>query len=163
KVQVDYEKINGCPNGCLGNKHCLNRKNKNISTCCSPINSLTEKQRRGLEKHLKNVLPGESVQVYTCMRYWLPSAETTIDDMVDDKRTHAVILPSYPQFSMTTTGSSVRDWENHRKKRFADEAPWKESHVKNYYLNPNYLEAMNDRIDQALNAMDEEPRNKTHL
>lgn len=163
-VAEDYEEINGCPKGCMGNKHCPNRKNKVVSTCCSPINSLTEQQRRGLEKHLDSVLP-ENVEskVYTCMRYFVPFAETTMQDMVDDGITHAVMVPLYPQFSWTTTGSSFRDWETKRDEKFGHSTPWKEFHVKNYYLNPNYLKAMNSRIDEALAEMDEETRNKTHL
>lgn len=163
KVQEDYEQINGCPQGCMGNKHCLNRKNSTVSTCCSPINSLTEKQRRSLEKHLKNTLPDHFVKVYTCMRYWLPFAETTMDDMAEDHITHAVMVPLYPQFSWTTTGSSFRDWETRRTGKFGKDTPWKEFYVKNYHRNPNYLQALNSRIDEALNAMDEETRNKTHL
>lgn len=162
-VQKDYEEINGCPKGCMGNKHCLNRKNSEVSTCCSPINSLTEKQRRGLEKHLKSLLPDQYVKVYTCMRYWLPFADTTMDDMVEDGITHAVMVPLYPQFSWTTTGSSYRDWETQAKKKFGDHRPWNEFHIKNYYQNSYYLQAINDRIDQSLDAMDEETRNKTHL
>ncbi|MDR8392474.1 ferrochelatase [Aliifodinibius sp. S!AR15-10] len=163
-VAEDYEEINGCPKGCTGNKHCPNRKNSVVSTCCSPINGLTEQQRRSLEKHLKKVLPGNvEANVYTCMRYFVPFAETTMQDMVDDGITHAVMVPLYPQFSWTTTGSSFRDWETKRKKKFGDDTPWKEFHVKNYYLNPDYLEAMNARIDEELDAMDEETRNKTHL
>jgi len=162
-VQKDYEEINGCPKGCMGNKHCLNQKNSEVSTCCSPINSLTEKQRQGLEKHLKSLLPGQFVKVYTCMRYWLPFADTTMDDMLEDGITHAVMVPLYPQFSWTTTGSSYRDWETQGREKFGESKPWKEFHIKNYYRNKNYLKAINDRIDQALDAMDEETRNKTHL
>jgi len=162
-VQEDYEEINGCPKGCMGNKHCLNRKKSITSTCCSPINSLTEKQRRGLEKHFKKILPEYTVKVYTCMRYWLPFAETTMDDMVEDDITHAVMVPLYPQFSWTTTGSSYRDWETKRDDKFGEDTPWKEFHVKNYHLDENYLSAMNDRIDEALAEMDEETRNKTHF
>lgn len=162
-VAEDYREINGCPKGCTGNKHCLNRQNRVVSNCCSPINGLTEAQRRGLEKHFKKALPDVTVKVYTCMRYWIPFAETTMEDMVEDGITHAVMLPLYPQFSWTTTGSSYRDWETKRKDRFSDETPWKEFHVKNYHRNPHYLQAMNNRIDQALEEMDEETRNKTHL
>src|SRR6056297_3151871 len=163
-VQEDYEEINGCPRGCMGNKHCLNRKNSVTSTCCSPINSLTEKQRRGLEKRLNSMMPDQEFKVYTCMRYWLPFAETTMEDMVEDGITHAVMMPLYPQFSWTTTGSSYRDWENVVQEKFPDgEKPWKELHVKNYYLNESYLSAINDRIDEALERMDEETRNKTHF
>lgn len=163
-VAEDYKEINGCPNGCTGNKHCFNRKNKVVSDCCSPINGLTEAQRRSLEKIFKTVLPVHEVKVYTCMRYWLPFADTVMDDMIDDGITHTVLMPLYPQFSWTTTGSSFRDWENVIEEKFPEgEKPWKEFHVKNYYLNESYLSAINERIDEALDKMDEETRNKTHF
>jgi ferrochelatase len=163
-VAKDYKKINGCPNGCTGNKHCFNRKNKEISNCCSPINGFTESQRRSLEKHLKETLPGQDVKVYTCMRYWLPFANTVMDDMIEDGITHTVLMPLYPQFSWTTTGSSFRDWENTLKEKFPNgKKPWKEFHVKNYHLNESYLRSVNERIDEALGQMDNETRRKTHL
>lgn len=163
-VAEDYKKINGCPNGCTGNKHCLNRQNREVSECCSPINGLTEAQRRGLEKRFKSILPDHEVKVYTCMRYWLPFANQTMDDMVEDGITHTVLMPLYPQFSWTTTGSSFRDWETVLKNKFPDgKKPWQEFHVKNYHRNEHYLEAINERIDEALDEMDEETRRKTHV
>ncbi|MGM0587213.1 MAG: ferrochelatase [Bacteroidota bacterium] len=162
-VAEDYKEINGCPKGCTGNKHCFNRKNKEVSTCCSPINGLTERQRRALEKSLKKELPDQFVKVYTCMRYWLPFADTTMEDMKEDGITHAVMVPLYPQFSWTTTGSSFRDWETVRNDKFGEELPWEEYYVKNYHLNENYLQSMNERIDEALAAMDDDTRQKTHL
>ena len=163
-VAEDYKEINGCPKGCTGNNHCFNRQNKVVSDCCSPINGLTEKQRRGLEKHFKKNLPDADVKVYTCMRYWLPFADQIMDDLVEDGITHTVLMPLYPQFSWTTTGSSFRDWETVGQEKFGDEgAPWKEFHVKNYHRNEDYLQAINDRIDEALADMDEETRNKTHF
>lgn len=164
-VREDYEKINGCPKGCTGNKHCLNRQNGVTSTCCSPINSLTEQQRRALEKHFKREYPELDVTVYTCMRYWIPFAGQVMDDMVDDGITHAVMMPLYPQFSWTTTGSSFRDWETRRDRKFGgiENTPWKEYQVKNYHRNPRYLEALNSRIDEALEEMDPDTREKTHL
>ena len=68
-VAEDYKQINGCPRGCTGNRHCVNRRDKVVSDCCSPINGLTERQRRALEKHMKSRLPDIDVKVYTCMRY----------------------------------------------------------------------------------------------
>jgi len=163
-VAEDYKEINGCPNGCTGNKHCTNRQNKVVSDCCSPINGLTEAQRRGLEKYFKKIMPGADVKVYTCMRYWLPFADTIMDDMVEDGITHSVLMPLYPQFSWTTTGSSFRDWEDVEKEKFGDEgAPWQQFHVKNYHRNESYLQAINDRIDESLAELDEETRQKTHL
>jgi len=163
-VAEDYKEINGCPKGCTGSKHCFNRKNKVVSDCCSPINGLTESQRRTLEKYFSNILPEHDVKVYTCMRYWLPFADQVMDDMIEDGITHTVLMPLYPQFSWTTTGSSFRDWENVVKEKFGDEGtPWKEFHVKNYHLNESYLQAFNDRIDEALSEMDDDTRNKTHF
>lgn len=163
-VAEDYKEINGCPKGCTGNKHCYNRQNKEVSTCCSPINGLTEAQRRGLEKYFKEILPDTEVKVYTCMRYWLPFAGQVMDDMVEDGITHTVLMPLYPQFSWTTTGSSFRDWEDTLKEKFPEgNKPWKEFHVKNYYLNESYLQAFNDRIDEALEEMDPDTRKKTHF
>ncbi|MEX0906590.1 MAG: ferrochelatase [Balneolaceae bacterium] len=163
-VAEDYKKINGCPKGCTGSKYCLNRQNKEVSECCSPINSLTEAQRRGLEKYVKQILPEHDIKVYTCMRYWLPFADTIMDEMVDDGITHTVLMPLYPQFSWTTTGSSFRDWENTLKEKFSEgNKPWKEFHVKNYHRNETYLSAINNRIDEALDEMDEDTRRKTHI
>tara|TARA_R100001143_G_scaffold63596_2_gene73260 strand:+ start:9015 stop:10130 length:1116 start_codon:yes stop_codon:yes gene_type:complete len=163
-VAKDYKEINGCPKGCTGSKHCLNRKNKVVSECCSPINGLTELQRRTLEKYCKEILPEYEVKVYTCMRYWLPFADTIMDDLLEDGITHTILMPLYPQFSWTTTGSSFRDWENVLKEKFPDgNKPWKEFHVKNYHLNESYLQAVNSRIDEALNEMDPDTRRKTHL
>ncbi len=163
-VAEDYKKINGCPNGCTGNKHCMNRQNKVVSDCCSPINGLTEAQRPGLEKRFKSLLPDYEVKVYTCMRYWLPFADQIMDDLIDDGITHTILMPLYPQFSWTTTGSSFRDWETVLRNKFpGGKKPWKEFHVKNYHRNEHYLEAINNRIDEALDEMDEETRRKTHF
>ena len=163
-VAEDYKEINGCPNGCTGSKHCFNRQNKVVSDCCSPINGLTELQRRSLEKYFSKILPGYEVSTYTCMRYWLPFADQIMDDLVEDGITHTVLMPLYPQFSWTTTGSSFRDWETTLNKKFPDgNKPWKEFHVKNYYLNESYLRSINDRIDEALAEMDGDTRRKTHF
>lgn len=163
-VAEDYKEINGCPKGCTGSKYCYNRQNKVVSDCCSPINGLTESQRRALEKYFKTHLPDNDVRIYTCMRYWLPFADQIMDEMVEDGITHTVLLPLYPQFSWTTSGSSFRDWETVAKEKFPEgETPWKEFHVKNYHRNESYLKAINDRIDEALAEMDEDTRHKTHF
>lgn len=162
-VAEDYKEINGCPNGCTGNKHCPNRANKVVSDCCSPINGLTERQRKALEKRLGELIPKHSVKVYTCMRYWIPYASTVMDDMKSDGITHTVLLPLYPQFSWTTSGSSFRDWETVAQEKFGNERPWEEYVVKNYHLNERYLATINSRIDETLQKLDEDTYNKSHL
>lgn len=165
KIVDNYREINYCTKGCTGSKYCFNRQNKVVSTCCSPINGLTELQRRTLEKKFKVDYPQHNFKVYTCMRYWLPFADQIIEEIRDDGMDHIVLMPLYPQFSWTTSGSSFRDWENVRKAFNSDgkETAWTEHIVKDYYKNPDYLNALNDRINETLMRFDETERNQVHL
>jgi protoporphyrin/coproporphyrin ferrochelatase len=165
KIAEKYREINGCPKGCMGSKYCLNRQNKVVSDCCSPINPLTELQRRTLEKTLKEELPDFEVKVYTAMRYWRPFAWQVMDEMIQDGIEHAVLLPLYPHFSWTTTGSSLRDWEQVRKDFIKEgkQPAWSEYTVKSYHLSKPFLEAVNERIDEGMQRFTPEERAKVHL
>jgi ferrochelatase len=165
KIAEKYREINGCPKGCMGSKYCLNRMNKVVSDCCSPINPLTELQRRTLEKALKEELPDFEVKVYTAMRYWRPFAYQVMDEMIEDGIEHAILLPLYPHFSWTTTGSSLRDWEQVRKDFIKDgkKPSWQEYTVKSYHLSQPFLEAVNERIEEAMQRFTPEERGKVHL
>ncbi len=164
KVAENYKKINGCPNGCMGSKYCPNRNDKKASKACSPINSLTEAQRRALEKLLNDEYPEVSFKAYTAMRYWIPFADAIMDEMREDGITHTVFLPLYPHFSWTTTGSSFRDWDQvkAKQKNEGKAFPWKEYHIRNYHLNESYLDAINQRIDEVLSSLTVD-RTRIHL
>ena len=165
KIVENYREINYCTKGCTGSKYCFNRQNKVVSTCCSPINGLTELQRRTLEKKFRKDYPQHNFKVYTCMRYWLPFADQIMDEVRADGMDHVVLLPLYPQFSWTTSGSSFRDWENVRieHKAKGKSADWTEYIVKDYYLNHDYIQALNERINETLERFDETERNQVHL
>ncbi|MDI6400953.1 ferrochelatase [Balneolaceae bacterium ANBcel3] len=165
-VAEKYREINGCPNGCLGSSYCPNRKNKVISDCCSPINSLTEIQRRELEKQLRSSWPDHDVHVYTAMRYWVPFDYDIFEQALKDDIEHLVLLPLYPQFSYTTTGSSFRNWEDIRQRKSEEgrDIMWHEYHIDSYHKNENYLAALNSRIQEQLDhGFTEEERSKVHL
>ncbi|MGM0739770.1 MAG: ferrochelatase, partial [Bacteroidota bacterium] len=89
-VAEKYRVINACPNGCQGSRYCPNRQNKVVSDCCSPINSLTELQRRSLEKKLQQSWPDHDVKVYTAMRYWVPFDYDIFEEAVADGIEHLV-------------------------------------------------------------------------
>ncbi len=77
----------------------------------SPLLELTEKQAAALEKTLKAARPTDrEIKVFIAMRYWRPMSNETARAVKDYDPGRVLLLPLYPQFSTTTTASSVNDW-----------------------------------------------------
>lgn len=79
----------------------------------SPLLPETEAQARALEAELGEL--GE-VKVFIAMRYWHPFAAETVAGVKGFSPDEIVLLPLYPQFSTTTTASSLADWQRHAEK-----------------------------------------------
>jgi ferrochelatase len=73
----------------------------------SPILANTEAQARALEEVLWDT--GE-VRCFIAMRYWHPMADETALAVKDWDPDEVVLLPLYPQYSTTTTASSLGVW-----------------------------------------------------
>lgn len=72
----------------------------------SPLRRITEEQANALRIALEEKnLPAK---VYVGMRYWHPFTEEAIRMIKKDKISKLVVLPLYPQFSISTSGSSLR-------------------------------------------------------
>ncbi|KAK7364558.1 hypothetical protein VNO80_13295 [Phaseolus coccineus] len=71
-----------------------------------PLHKITDDQALAIKKALE--VKGLSSNVYMGMRYWYPFTKKAIQQIQRDKITRHVVLPLYPQFSISTTGSSVR-------------------------------------------------------
>lgn len=76
----------------------------------SPLLPNTEQQARALEESLAATLPGDEARVFISMRYWHPFSRQTAAEVAAFAPDEIVLLPLYPQFSTTTTRSSLRDW-----------------------------------------------------
>ncbi len=74
----------------------------------SPILGQTEAQARALEEALGTE---HEWRGYVCMRYWHPMTEAVVRSVKRFAPDRIVLLPLYPQFSTTTTGSSVKAWK----------------------------------------------------
>jgi len=74
----------------------------------SPLLDLTERQARALEAALA---PGMEARCFVAMRYWHPMSEAAARAVKDWQPDRILLLPLYPQFSTTTTGSSLAAWE----------------------------------------------------
>jgi ferrochelatase len=71
----------------------------------SPLLALTQRQATALEHVL-----GEEYKCFIAMRYWHPFACATAREVNAWNPDRIVLLPLYPQFSTTTTGSALSDW-----------------------------------------------------
>jgi ferrochelatase len=74
----------------------------------SPLLELTEEQGRALEAALAPTL---DARCFVAMRYWHPFADEAAAAVRDFAPDEILLLPLYPQFSTTTTGSSLTDWD----------------------------------------------------
>ncbi len=74
----------------------------------SPLLPETQAQSRALETELK--ARGHDARVFIVMRYWKPRARGTAREVAAFKPDEIVLLPLYPQYSSTTTASSLKDW-----------------------------------------------------
>ena len=122
----------------------------------SPINEWTETQRRMLEEELRNYNP--NIDVMVAMRYWKPLTEDTLECIKHGNYEKIMLLPLYPHFSVSTTGSSFNEW-----KRFYKGDEKSVIYVNNYHDNPTYIKAINERIDETLERFPEEIRKDVQL
>jgi ferrochelatase len=130
----------------------------------SPINRLTEEQADSLQSTL-NAMYGDQLEVdfrtYIAMRYWHPFSEEAAADMEADEVDEVVLLPLYPQYSKTTTGSSLIYWWMLQEK---EEIPdWPTSSVFEYATHPKYIQALSERIDEGLQRFSQEVRSEVQL
>lgn len=72
----------------------------------SPLRENTEAQARALEAEL-----GDGSCCFVAMRYWHPLTEETAAAVKEWRPDEIVCLPLYPQFSTTTSGSSLAAWQ----------------------------------------------------
>jgi ferrochelatase len=78
----------------------------------SPILPETMQQAERLSAELADL--GE-VKSFIAMRYWNPRCKQTVRAVLDFRPDKIVLLPLYPQFSTTTSQSSIEEWMVHAK------------------------------------------------
>ena len=108
----------------------------------SPIRKFTERQAAALEAHLAGA--GVDARCVVAMRYWHPFTSEAIAQLREADVDQVVLLPLYPQYSKTTTGSSLNEWFRH----WHDAVPT--SSITTFYRNPLYISALIEKINEAL-------------
>jgi len=117
----------------------------------SPLRRITEEQAKALQETLRS--RGQDANIYIGMRYWHPFTEEAVDHIKRDGIDRLVILPLYPQFSISTSGSSFRlleeIWNEDPSLKAIDH-----SVIPSWFQRQGYLNAMADLIHQELDTLE---------
>ncbi|MFN3598719.1 MAG: ferrochelatase [Aquificaceae bacterium] len=129
----------------------------------SPQREQTQAQAQALQKAL-----GEDYKVVVALRYWHPLTEEALMDLLSYPIDRMVLLPLYPQYSRTTTGSSFNEFDRvfrrlvGKGKHFnlttlkGQEKPYfytsstKVHRINCYHNHPTYIRAMLENIRENL-------------
>jgi ferrochelatase len=110
----------------------------------SPILENTARQAAALEAALRRDC---DARVAVAMRYWHPLTAQAVAEMERYAPGDLVLLPLYPQYSKTTTGSSLNEWA-----RWFHPNGWnpRVHVVREFHEHAGYVDALAEAIDRAL-------------
>lgn len=93
----------------------LAKQNYALIGGASPLLAQTRAQGEALVARLAQRGGDTEYRAFVAMRYWHPLAAETAAEVKAWNPDRVVILPLYPQYSLTTTGSSLTDWRKAAK------------------------------------------------
>ena len=142
----------------------------------SPICDITFAQAKALDEALNRSQLRETpplappcqggdggVKVYVAMRYWHPLIEDVIPEIYKDGVRRLVVLSLYPQYSVATTGSTLRKLDE-----VVSKYPIEIFSIKSWYDNQLYIDALVDEIKKGMDAFrngqgDPAPTSEVHV
>ncbi|MGI8485064.1 MAG: ferrochelatase [Thermomicrobiales bacterium] len=118
----------------------------------SPILELTEQEAAGIEAELNRLAaPGERWKVWVAMRHWKPFIKDVMAEMEAAGVTQTVGLVMAPHYSRMSIGAYYKRVE-------AAESPIEVVPVEDWHLMSGYLDALIERIGDALEKFPEDVR-----
>lgn len=129
-----------------------NNKAKNIYAQIggkSPILEETLAQRFVLSQKLKNVCK-DKFEVFMCMRHWHPMAEEIANKIKNYSPSEIIMLPLYPQFSTTTTGSAIQDFTKNLIKAYKNDHLPTLKNICCYPRSKGFIQAHAELIKQTI-------------
>ena len=126
----------------------------------SPLLANTKAQSNALSRLLNE--EEDEYQVFVVMRYWHPRSDETARQIQDFAPHRIILLPLYPQFSKTTTGSSCKDWKRAARKIGLDVPT---TTICCYPTVPGLIAAQKEQVKQALCGLqlDSPPRSRPRV
>ena len=116
----------------------------------SPICDITFAQAKSLEEALNGSEvgnQGSDAKVYVAMRYWHPLIEDVIPEISEDGVSRLLVLSLYPQYSVATTGSTLR-----KLGEVISKYPIEIFSIQSWYDNQLYIDALLDEINKGIRA-----------
>jgi ferrochelatase len=126
----------------------------------SPLRKITEAQAGALSARLSE--RGYASNVYVGMRCWKPSIDEAVDRILKDQVTRLVLLPLFPQYSVTTTGSCLKHFQV-LAERLSLSARMEISAIRAWFDEPLYVQSMADLIREGLRAFPDRADEKVRL
>ena len=125
----------------------------------SPLRKITDDQARALQASL--VERGIDAKVYVGMRYWNPFIEEAVDQIAADGICRLIVLPLYPQYSISTTGSSLNKLNEILG---ANGSPSPSLHVvKDWHQEAAYITALARTVSEELAQFPDQNPSSTHI
>ena len=116
----------------------------------SPILKLTIDQSEELEKKLNQNNSLDEYKCFVVMRCWHPRAKKVVNEVRSFNPEEIILLPLYPQFSASTSASSIREWENICK---INNYKIKTSTICCYPTDKNFIKAHTIEINKKINGI----------
>lgn len=116
----------------------------------SPILEITNNQAGALERQIQKSHPNS--KTFVCMRYWHPMTKQVVADVKKYNPDNIFLLPLYPQYSTTTTKSSLNAWfeESKKQKLIA-----KTNYTCCYPVNEKFIEAHVSLIENEIKKIND--------
>jgi ferrochelatase len=129
----------------------------------SPILRYTKAQGQGMIERLDRLSPETAPhQFYVAFRYAKPKSEDALRAMHADGVERAVAFTQYPQFSCSTTGSSLNElWRAAGRTGLRDAFRW--SIIDRWPVHPGFIEAMTETVREGLGGFDAAERDHAVL
>ncbi len=114
------------------------RRNYALMGGASPLLAESQAQAEAVQAWLHEHCPGQQIRCFSAMRYWGPRITDVQAKIRAWGADRIILLPLYPQFSTTTTGSFFKAWDNTagdlpepvRVSSYADDRDFISAHVK---------------------------------
>jgi protoporphyrin/coproporphyrin ferrochelatase len=126
----------------------------------SPILRYTEAQGRGMVARLDRLSPHTAPhKFYVAFRYTRPSSDDALRAMRADGVERAIAFTQYPQFSCSTTGSSLNElWRAAGRTGLRHAFEW--SIIDRWPVHPGFVDAMTETVREGMQLFEPAERDK---